>query len=143
MTFDLPIPPSLNSMFATDWKTKRRFKSKEYAAWQRKAGDALGAQYARYGSPSVHGPVSLTIRVNISHAGDISNRIKAVEDLLVANLDMPDDRYIDDIRVIRDRTIEGAVVTIGGADDGFRSFGEIASGVVDRLSQQFNQDEAA
>jgi Holliday junction resolvase RusA-like endonuclease len=36
----------------------------------------------------------------------------------------------------------GVLVEIGEAD-GFRSFGEIASGVVDRLSEQFDQEEAA
>ena len=31
MQIDLPfLPPSVNACYATDWKTKRRFKSKEY-----------------------------------------------------------------------------------------------------------------
>lgn len=115
MTFDLPMSPSVNKMFATDWRTKRRFTTKDYAAWQRKAGEALGFQYAAYGSPAIHKPLALHIRLNLNYASDIANREKAITDLLVATLDMPDDRYIERIVIERDRTVEAAVVTIEGA----------------------------
>jgi hypothetical protein len=114
VTFDLPMPPSLNGMFATDFKTKRRFASKAYTAWKREAGDALGAQYAAYGSPSVHKPVRLHIKLGINYQSDIANREKAITDLLVANIDMPDDRYIDFLMIERDQSVTGAVVTIEG-----------------------------
>lgn len=120
MTFDLPMPPSVNAMFATDWRTKRRFTTKDYAKWQRTAGASLGAQYAAYGAPSVQKPVALHIRLNLNYASDIANREKAITDLLVATLDMPDDRYIERIVIERDRTVEAAVVTIS-ADCGDQS----------------------
>lgn len=137
MTFDLPMPPSINSMFATDWKTKRRFASKEYAAWQRVAGDALGSQYAAYGSPSVHKPVALHIRLGLNHQSDIANREKALTDLLVAMLDMPDDRYIDRIVIERDQSVEGARVTVEGSavDDLAQPFGVVAKRVVAKVAR--------
>lgn len=115
MTFDLPMPPSANMMFATDFKTKRRFISKQYAAWKKSAGETLGEQYARYGSPALHKPIALHIRLNVNHKSDIANREKAITDLLVAHLDMPDDCWIDRILIERDRTVEAAVVSIEGA----------------------------
>jgi len=115
MTFELPMPPSVNAMFATDWKTKRRFVSKSYATWKENATNLLGAQYAAYGSPSVHRPVALTIKLGLNYQSDIANREKALTDLLVANIDMPDDRYIERIVIERDQTITGALVTVEGS----------------------------
>lgn len=44
---------------------------------------------------------------------DAGNCLKATEDLLVKNLPIPDDRWNDDIRIIRNETITGvARVTI-------------------------------
>lgn len=113
MTFDLPMPPSSNNMFATF--RGRRIISREYKAWRAEAGPILGAQYARYGAPAVHKPVHLRIRLNMNHKGDIANREKAITDLLVATLDMPDDRYIDRIVIERDRSVAAALVTIEGS----------------------------
>jgi Holliday junction resolvase RusA-like endonuclease len=115
MTFDLPMPPTANGMFATDFKTKRRFTSKEYAAWKRAAGDTLGSQYAAYGAPSVLRPVHLRIQLGINYQSDIANREKAITDLLVATIDMPDDRYIDRLVIERDPSVSGARVTIEGS----------------------------
>lgn len=117
MTFDLPMPPSTNNLFATfvqKGKT-RRIPTREYKAWRKLAADVLGAQYARYGSPAVHKPVALHIRLNLNHKGDIANREKAITDLLVEHLDMPDDCWVDRIVIERDRTVEAAVVSIEGA----------------------------
>jgi len=143
MEFALPMPPSVNAMFATDWRTKRRFRTKAYSTWHKVASDTLGSQYAAYGAPAVHRPVAISIRLGLNYQSDIANREKALTDLLVSTIDMPDDRYIDRIVIERDPTIEGAIVAINGGDETFRSFGEIASGVVTRLSQQFDQEEAA
>lgn len=112
MTFDLPMPPSSNNLFATF--NGRRIVSREYKAWRKAAGDTLGAQYARYGTPELSKPIHVHIRLNLNHQSDIGNREKAITDLLVATLDMPDDRYIDRIVIERDRAVEAAVVTIEG-----------------------------
>jgi hypothetical protein len=122
-------------MFATDFKTKRRFTSKAYAAWKAAAGDTLGSQYAAYGSPAVQRPVALHIRLGINYQSDIANREKAITDLLVATLDMPDDRYIDRLVIERDQNVQGAVVTIGTPDDGdARPIGEIIRPIMARLA---------
>lgn len=113
MTFDLPMPPSTNALFAT--YQGRRIITREYKAWRKLAGDALGAQYAAYGAPAIHKPVALSIRLNLNYQSDIANREKALTDLLVEHLDMPDDRYIERIVIERDRTVEAAVVMIGTA----------------------------
>lgn len=38
---DLPLPPSLNSLFSTCWETKRRFKSQKYKDWESAADAAM------------------------------------------------------------------------------------------------------
>lgn len=136
MTFDLPMPPSVNNMYATF--NGRRIPSREFKAWKLNAADKLGSQYARYGSPAVHRPVALTIRLGLNYRGDISNRIKAVEDLLVDTLDMPNDRYIDRILIERDQTVEGARVTVEGSalPDTFQAFGDVAKRVVADVAEK-------
>ena len=44
----LPLPPSVNSAFATNFETKRRFKSKEYSDWMDEASLSLLPQ-KKYG----------------------------------------------------------------------------------------------
>lgn len=126
MTFDLPMPPSVNACFATDFRTKRRFASKAYTAWKAAAGEKLSAQYNAYGAPAIHKPIALSIRLGLNYQSDIANREKPLTDLLVATLDMADDRYIERIVIERDQSIEGAFVTIEGSYAGeARSIGEI------------------
>ena len=115
MTFDLPIPPSTNNLFVTDKRTHKRFPSPAYKAWRKSAGEELMRQYNRYGAPAIHKPVSVHIRLNVNHQSDIANREKAITDLLVAKLEMPDDCWIDRILIERDRTVEACVVSIEGA----------------------------
>ncbi len=137
MTFDLPMPPSVNALFGTNWKTKRRFASKAYEQWQARAGEVLRSQYAAFGAPGVHAPVKLTIKLGVNYQSDIANREKALTDLLVAHIDMPDDRYIDVLHIERDQSIEGARVTIEGSYAGeARSIGEIIKPIVDCVTEQ-------
>jgi Holliday junction resolvase RusA-like endonuclease len=51
--------------------------------------------------------MAMTVRVGVNYTGDIDNRVKAISDLLVQALPIPDDRYIDHISITRDLTIEG------------------------------------
>lgn len=111
LTFELPVPPSSNNLFAT--YKGRRIISREYKAWRTLAGDKLHQQYAAFDCPSIARPIEVRIRLNINHQSDIGNREKAITDLLVSHLDMPDDRYIDRILIERDRTITGALVSVG------------------------------
>lgn len=80
---ELPRPPSVNAMFATDFKTRRRFDTKEYRAWKKEAAQMLMAQRAR----CAIGPVEITITVEeiARYPSDVDNRIKATLDCLVEN----------------------------------------------------------
>lgn len=119
MTFELPMPPSTNNLFATVMVKGKpvRIPTRDYKAWKAEAADALGYQYANYGAPAVHKPVELRLQLGLGYRGDISNRLKAVEDLLVGQLDMPDDRYIERIVIERAPGITGALVTIAGGGE--------------------------
>ena len=135
MTFDLPMPPSVNACFATDFRTKRRFASKAYTAWKAAAGERLMQQYNAYGAPAVHRPIALRIRLGLNYQSDIGNREKPLTDLLVAKLDMADDRYIERIVIERDQSITGALVTVEGSYAGeARPIGEIIKPIMARLA---------
>lgn len=116
---ELPMPPSANNLFTaitvkgkTRWIIKRGYKE-----WRERAGEALMAQYAAHGAPAIHKPVALSIRLNVNYQSDIANREKAITDLLVEHMDMPDDRWIDRIVIERDRSVEACVVSIEGASE--------------------------
>jgi hypothetical protein len=111
----LPLPPSANNLFF-NLKNGRRAKTTQYKDWQRIAWAALHAAYANAGRPPIEPKtrMRLTVRVGASYRRDISNCIKPIEDLLVAALPLPDDRYNDVVEVSRDLSIEGfAHVRIG------------------------------
>lgn len=139
MTFDLPMPPSVNACFSTNWKTKRRFESKAYELWKKAATPVLMAQYTAAGAPSFHKPLAITIRLGLNYQSDIANREKPLTDLLVANLDMADDRYIERVVIERDQSLTGAQVTIEGSYVGeARPIGEIVKPILARLSEGFD-----
>jgi hypothetical protein len=113
MTFAarLPLPPSSNMMFATDFKTKRRFATKEYREWKRLAGATLFHQWQEAGRPQITKPYEVHIQVDINHQSDIVNREKAITDLLVSTIpDFPDDRWINRMLIERRRDMEASVI---------------------------------
>jgi Holliday junction resolvase RusA-like endonuclease len=75
----LPKPPSVNSLFATDWKTKRRFISKVYVEWLAAGADVLRETRCK----RVPGPISVTITVADRGGVDLANHEKAAVDFLV------------------------------------------------------------
>lgn len=112
LTLALPLPPSLNNAFATF--NGRRIISREYKAWKKAAGEAVADQLATMDrTPDVKAHYSLHYRFNINHKSDIGNREKCATDLLVAMKIIPGDQWCDRLVIERDRTIEGAVVTVG------------------------------
>ena len=111
--FSTSMPPSVNSMFATDFKTKRRFISKDYAAWRKAEALSVGQSWRRSGSPKFENHLSLTVHLGLNYRSDIDGRLKALCDLLAHAIpDFPDDRYIDHITVERTPGIDGARVLI-------------------------------
>jgi len=127
LAFSLPMPPSTNNMFATDFRTKRRFMSKEYAAWRDEAVGLINLAWQQNGHPAFLRHLSLTIHVGLTYVGDISNRIKAVEDAIGEAIpDFPNDRYFDRVVIERVPGLDGARVLIGQlAPPSARSIGEI------------------
>ena len=84
---DLPIGPSVNELYPD--RGGRRCKSRKYRAWLTAAGWELKLQKP----VKVEGPYRLLVKLPPAMRGDCSNRIKAVEDLLVSHGITPDDRY--------------------------------------------------
>lgn len=82
---DLPVPPSVNGLFAGK---SRRYKSAAYKAWLQHAGLEINQQKV----PPVSGPYNLTLQLSIKDRADVDNRTKPVLDLLVKHRLTPDDR---------------------------------------------------
>lgn len=78
----LPVPPSLNNLFPTNRKTGRRYKSPHYKAWVKEADGWLLEQ--KRGLIPISGPCSIRITIPAKTRGDVSNRIKSVEDFCVS-----------------------------------------------------------
>lgn len=117
MQIEIPTPPSVNEMYII-----RNVKGKTgrslgfgYRKWRDAAKATVEAQWLAAGKPAFAAPMSVVIRVNVNRQSDIDNRIKAVLDLLGKSIPgIPDDRWIDSLTIIRDQSIEGALVTILG-----------------------------
>jgi crossover junction endodeoxyribonuclease RusA len=110
----LPMSPSTNNLFCGNGR--RRYRSKEYTAWIKEAGWRLSDQRP----PQVAGRVSITIEVQEPKTKirqDCTNRIKAVEDLLVAHsiIEGDDQRFVRNVTV-RWAPVEGVRVTIRSAE---------------------------
>ena len=95
---DLPVPISLNNAYANR-KTGRggRYPTKAHKAWK----DAAGWELVAAKPGKISGPYCLTLLLAQTIRGDISNRIKLVEDLLVEHGITPDDRCAQSVGVRR------------------------------------------
>jgi len=115
LTFDLPLPPSANALFA-NVRGKGRVKTPEYKAWIAEARWHVLSAWRAQGKPEVgkDTPMRLSLRLGlVGRRRDAGNCLKAIEDILARELPIPDDRYNDRIVIIRDETIPGiARVTI-------------------------------
>jgi Holliday junction resolvase RusA-like endonuclease len=109
----LPLPPSVNALFATDFKTKRRFVSKDYAMWKRSAAGLLFEAWHKAGRPKFDKHLSLTIHAGLSYRRDVDGCVKAIADALVQNIPgFPDDRYIDRLEVERVPGMDGCRIMV-------------------------------
>lgn len=108
LSLKLPRPPSVNGMYATNWKTKQRFKSKKYGAFIKEAQAVLLTQMP---VEVFFGEVTIDIFVSrTNRKEDISNRIKAVEDFLVTSKIIQDDSYVTSISCSWDRELENECI---------------------------------
>jgi len=116
ITINLPLPPSANNMFV-NLRGGGRAKSKAYKAWRDEARYHVLVAWRAAGKPQwpKREPMQISIRLGLQGRNrDASNCIKAIEDVLVAELPIPDDCYNDRLVIERDETIPGAAcVTIG------------------------------
>jgi crossover junction endodeoxyribonuclease RusA len=93
MQIILPFPCSVNTAFATDFKTKRRFRSKAYNKWHKRATDSLwGQKLDFYGDSIVK--LEIAFKRPDKRRRDLSNFIKVVEDFLVEMKIIEDDSQI-------------------------------------------------
>lgn len=85
----LPLCPSTNGLFVN--AGKRRILSKPYKAWRTEAGYALNLHRIQ-----PFGKLKIELEISVCEAmqGDASNRIKAVEDLIVDHGIIDDDRQV-------------------------------------------------
>ncbi len=114
MTYDLPIPPSSNNMF---FNTGRgRAITPEYKAWREEAGLMLRRQKP----VAFVGRASLPIEIDeaaCSASSDVTNRVKAVEDLLVSHGILRDDsrKYVKTVTSSWETGIGACRVTVKDA----------------------------
>lgn len=107
----LPMPPSVNNMFATF--NGRRIISREYKAWRAVVGGVILQAWTQQGRPKFERHLALTVHIGLGYRGDISNRLKAIEDALGESIPgFPDDRYIERIEIERVTGIDGARVMV-------------------------------
>lgn len=98
---DLPTPPSTNHLYC-NVPGRGRVPSKEYLAWRTEAGWMLKAQRPK----PVHGAVELSFAFRENNRRDLSNHLKAAEDLLVEHKLIDGDRC----KTVRKITLEWADV---------------------------------
>jgi Holliday junction resolvase RusA-like endonuclease len=98
-TIVLPLPPSTNNLFANG---RGRYRTQEYDAWIEHAIYELGRQKIR---DVIIGAYELNIKVPMKMRGDVSNRIKAPEDLLVKQGFLPDDKHAFKVTIERNANV--------------------------------------
>lgn len=93
--YELPYPPTANNLFANG--KSGRYRTKAYDQWSVNAGNLILAQ----GRKRIHGPVSLHVALvkPDKRKRDLSNTLKAVEDLLVQMAVIEDDSLIQRLSV--------------------------------------------
>ena len=104
----IPVPPSANALFANRTRGSGRVKTREYKAWLEDAGYHVRLAWAAQGKPEIENhPMQLMISAGIGRHRDLSNCCKAIEDLLVSVLPVPDDRWNDRIFMRRKAEVDG------------------------------------
>jgi Holliday junction resolvase RusA-like endonuclease len=108
LTIDLPLPPSANALFAN--AKRGRVKTKEYNSWLNEARWHVLSAWRAAGKPVAPDkvPMLLWLRVGLTtRHRDANNCLKAVEDVLVKELPIPDDRWNDRTLIERAPEFEG------------------------------------
>ena len=112
ITLDLPLPPSTNNLYVeaagkVKGRGRQRVKTKDYRAWIEHLTWIVPNQLRNQGAlpnpkaPIIKRPFGISIAVNISHQGDVTNRIKALEDYLVASRIVDGDQWCNRAEIER------------------------------------------
>ena len=109
----LPFPPSVNGLFATNWKTKRRFPTKKYEEWKVEAEGLFWKQKHLVPEKFIN-PVKVTISLERpdKRKRDVANYEKAVTDFLVKMGVLEDDSLIHSNTQEWCRVITDCLVTV-------------------------------
>lgn len=109
------VPPSTNNLFV-NVRGRGRVKSERYRVWLQ----AAGWDMKRYHNVRWDTPVYLTIVIGKLRANaDVSNRIKALEDLLVTHKIIPGDsvEWVKGVNIcVAQEPFEGVQIAITAAD---------------------------
>ena len=112
MKLRIPLPPSLNTAYR-NVPGVGRVASNDLKAWKKAAQQLVFNQWMNAGQPKFVKHYALHYRFNINHQSDIGNREKCATDLIVATIPgFPGDQWCDQISIMRDRTIDGAIVEV-------------------------------
>lgn len=105
--FFIPVPPSVNHLFAT--VGKRRIKSKKYKAWLSVAGWKIKEQSPHH----IPGDVEINMLIHRpSDRCDLDNRLKATLDLIVSMGLIEDDTRVFGIHAIWSQASVGCRILI-------------------------------
>lgn len=119
LCIDMPLPPSVNEL-TVNLKNGGRAKSAVYKAWIEEARWHVMMAWRNAGKPEWPKDCPMKVRIEAGLEGrkrDLGNLEKAISDLLVANLPIPDDRYFDLIYLERREDLPGvARVTIAALE---------------------------
>lgn len=107
----LPFPLSVNNLFVNNARTRGRFKSARYKAWENEATQAIRRQEP---IPVFSDPVRVTYSIGKpdNRKRDLGNLEKSVSDALVANGILTDDSLIEDLRLRWDSDVTGCLIEI-------------------------------
>ena len=101
-SIQLPLPPTANNAYPTNWRTKRRYLSGPARAWKESAGWMICAAKP----PKLTGPYTFTIRIPEGARGDADGYVKLPQDLLYELGVTPNDRKAQDSRGTRDAGVK-------------------------------------
>lgn len=111
-TFTLPMPPSVNGLWANS-RNGGRFRTQKYDSWIYEAG----AEIMRQRPAKVAGPVVLSYEVEEPKGKrkfDLGNREKALTDLLVSHriIEADDNTCVREIKLKWSPDVEGVRVNV-------------------------------
>ena len=112
----LPFPPSVNALYA-NMPGKGRVKSKKYKIWYEAAGWKLREQRPTRFKKLVHILITFGPKPGPQRKWDMSNHVKAVEDLLVSHGIIVDDcsKIIKRLTLTQEPDQDGILVHIFNA----------------------------